>query len=253
MLNDFIEYDKMNDTESKLWWYRILHDQVITILKKKFDSKNISILDAACGTGGLMEVLTEAGFNHISGFDVSDYAASLARKKTGKEINVLNLKEADLVYDLHSFDVIICNDALYFIGEDQLPLVLKQLWSLLKKDGVFMINLPAFQCFKGMHDVSVGIQKRWTYRRFRCIAKDVFFDASLIKHFYWPFLLAPLILAARVLQRLQLKRKPDRKVVSDVQLPPSVINNIFYNITKCESCLPFSRWFGSSIFIAIYR
>ncbi|MDB5255818.1 MAG: hypothetical protein JWM14_513 [Chitinophagaceae bacterium] len=253
MLNDPAEYDKMNETESQLWWYQILHDQVLITLKKKFDSRDISILDAACGTGGLMKVLTEEGFNQVRGFDVSDYAASIARAKTGQEVKVLNLKETGLMYAPHSFDAIICNDALYFISEDQLPAVLKQLWSLLKKDGVLMINLPAFQFFRGMHDVSVDIKERWTYGKFKSIANGVFSDASSTKHVYWPFVLSPLILMVRVLQRLQLKLKPDTKVVSDVELPSLVLNRIFYNLTKWESYLPFSRWVGSSLFIVIYR
>ncbi|MDF2455636.1 MAG: Methyltransferase type 12 [Cytophagaceae bacterium] len=253
MLDSHEEYDKMNQTESQLWWYKNLHDQVLSTLQNKFRSKEISILDAACGTGGLMKRLMNDGFSNVQGFDVSPYAASLAQSKTGKEVNVLNLKEASAFYRPASFDAIICNDALYFIEDTQLPVLLAQLWNLLKPGGVLVINLPAFQMFSGMHDVSVAIKERWTYSKFNKIAKGAFPDALSATHTYWPFLLSPLILSARGWQRLRLKMKPGAEVVSDVELPPLALNKIFYNLTKWESCLPFPKWIGSSLFIVIHR
>ncbi len=253
MLDNHQEYDKMNHTESQLWWYRILHGHVMTALHRKFNSKGISILDAACGTGGLMKTLLNNGFPNVQGFDVSPYAASLAQAKTGKEVQVLNIKDAGSFYRQASFDAIICNDALYFIEDTELPGVLRQLAELVKPGGVIIINLPAFQVFSGMHDVSVAIKERWTYRKFEAIAKSAFNNTLSIQHTYWPFLLAPMILAARGWQKLKLKMKPQAEVVSDVELPPLALNKIFYNLTKWESFLPFPKWIGSSLFIVIHR
>lgn len=253
MLNNPEEYDKMTNTESELWWYKILHEQVFNTLQKKSKAKNIAILDAACGTGGLMKRLIQQGFSNLQGFDVSPYAVSIAKEKTGKEINVLDLKKVDTIYTPNSFDAIICNDALYFVEENELPVVLEKFGNLLKEDGILIINLPAFQLFRGMHDVSVAINERWTYNRFKRVIHHSSLKNARIQHTYWPFLLSPLILATRLLQRLQLKITPDTKVVSDVQLPPMVLNRIFYNLTKWEYYLPFSRWIGSSLFIVIHR
>jgi len=253
MLNNLEEYDKMTSTESELWWYKILHEQVLNALRATNKSKDSAILDAACGTGGLMKRLIEQGFSNIQGFDVSPYAVSIAQEKTSKEIKLVDLKKAHTIYVENSFDVIVCNDALYFIEESQLPTVLAQLWSLLKEDGVLIINLPAFNFFKGMHDVTVDIHERWTYTKFRKVVKGSSLEKLRTQHTYWPFFLSPLILVARLFQKVQLKLNPDRRVVSDVQLPPLVLNKIFYNLTKWESYLPFSRWVGSSLFIVIRR
>lgn len=253
MLDNREEYDKMNHTESELWWYKILHGQVLTVLQDTFTSKDISILDAACGTGGLMRALLNNGFHNVQGFDVSPYAVSLAQEKTGKEVQVLNLKESSNFYRSTSFDAIICNDALYFIEDSELPIVLEQLWNLLKPGGVLLINLPAFNMFRGMHDVSVAIKERWTYSKFKRIAKYAFPNSSSMKHTYWPFLLSPLILSARGWQRWRLKFYPNTDVVSDVELPPLALNNIFYKLTRWESYLPFPKWIGSSLFIIVHR
>ena len=253
MLNSQEEYDKMTNTESELWWYKILHKQVLNTLQKKSKSKNLTLLDAACGTGGLMKRLIHQGFSDVQGFDVSPYAVSIAQEKTDKEIKVLDLKKADTIYLRHSFDAIICNDALCFVEERELSTVLEKLWSLLKEDGILIINLPAFQLFSGMHDVSVAINERWTYNKFKRVIHHTSLAKAKMEHTYWHFLLSPLILATRLFQRLQLAINPDKKIVSDVQLPTLVLNKIFYNLTKWEFNLLFSRWIGSSLFIVIHR
>lgn len=253
MLSNQEEYQKMNSTESELWWYKVLHEKVLDVIRKRESSKDIAILDAACGTGGLMKSLIQQGFSNIQGFDISPYAVALAHRKTGKEILQLDLTEVNKSYASHTFDVVICNDALYFIDERELPKVLAALFSLLKENGVLMINLPAFQVFKGMHDVSVAIHKRWTFGKFCKIAAPAFSGRVEVQHAYWPFLLSPLILAVRLYQRLKLKLNPNIEVVSDVQLPSMVLNKIFYNLTKWESYLPFRKWIGSSLFIVIHR
>jgi len=52
MLDRKQEYERMADVEMDHWWYQTLHSQVLNILEAVFPTKNISILDAGCGTGG---------------------------------------------------------------------------------------------------------------------------------------------------------------------------------------------------------
>ncbi|MEO6686238.1 MAG: class I SAM-dependent methyltransferase, partial [Dyadobacter sp.] len=55
MINNRAEYQRMFEVEQKLWWYQILHEKVLYQIEKQFKkNKNITILDAACGTGGLL-------------------------------------------------------------------------------------------------------------------------------------------------------------------------------------------------------
>jgi SAM-dependent methyltransferase len=248
------EYEKMDLAEKELWWYRILHQQTIGVIQKKYLTKDVAILDAACGTGGLINSLQANGYLKIKGFDLSSDAVQRSLQKTKADIAQLSLQDAATYYAGQSFDVIICNDALIYLRQaDDLPRVISEWMNMLNKNGTLIINLPALNIFKGMHDISVGISERWTIGKFEKILLASSISYKKLEYSYWPFLLSPLILTARIIQRWKLKLSPGSPVSSDVAVPHRVLNHIFYKLTKWESYLPFKRKFGSSLFIVIHR
>lgn len=247
------EYEKMDLAESKLWWYKILHEQTLAVIQKNHKTKDIAILDAACGTGGLIDYLQCKGFQNINGFDLSEEAVLRSRHKTKVDIVQLKLQAAHLHYAAQSFDVVVCHDALYFVADDEFPKTLHNLWSLLKPGGQLILNLPAGNLFKGMHDRTVGIQERWSFSRFEKMLRLSGINYRSIDRRMWPFLLSPLILMIRLLQRFRLMIFSKTVIKSDVGLPPLVLNRLFYKLTNFETLLPFKRKFGSSIFLVIHR
>ena len=74
MLGNKDEYDRMAEAEGKHWWYRSLHERVLRTIQKQFASRDIDILDAGCGTGGLLSYLRDNGFTNLQGFDISEFA-----------------------------------------------------------------------------------------------------------------------------------------------------------------------------------
>ena len=66
------EYEKMFRLEGQLWWYRILHERVESVLRQHFgDKRDIQLLDAGCGTGGLLSFLRQRNYNNLRGIDGS--------------------------------------------------------------------------------------------------------------------------------------------------------------------------------------
>ena len=57
MLNKKEEYKKMSIVEQSHWWYKILHKLVLDTLIQHLPSKDSIILDAGCGSGGLINYL----------------------------------------------------------------------------------------------------------------------------------------------------------------------------------------------------
>ncbi len=51
------EYRRMADVEDRMWWYRGLHDVVLAALDRWGPRPLPSLLDAGCGTGGLLRRL----------------------------------------------------------------------------------------------------------------------------------------------------------------------------------------------------
>jgi len=247
------EYEKMDLAEKELWWYKILHEQTYAAIQKKHQKKDLAILDAGCGTGGLICYLQSKGFTHVKGFDISVDAVDRSRRKTAGDIEQLSIQEASGYYSACSFDVVICNDALYFISDKEFPKALNSLLNLLKKDGQLIINLPAGNWYRGMHDRTVGIQERWSLSKFKQMLNVSGATYDHYESWNWPFLLSPFIGITRFIQRLKLRLFPSDEMASDVTLPPLALNHIFYKLTKWENQLPFKRKTGSSIFIIIHR
>ena len=241
----------MADVENKLWWYQCLHTRTLKWINKLSISKNSLIIDAGCGTGGFMLKLKEAGYTHISGFDISDDALIYC-KNLNLDINKGSLLDIENLYPKNIAKCIICHDVLYFLNTEEQQAFLAKAFSVLKSDGYLILNLPAFRAFSGIHDKAVGIGTRFTKKS---IQYQISVNPNLLLTSLdcWPFFLSPLIFFTRTFQRLKLKLKPDTEIVSDVEIPSNLINKTLKIITNLEFNLPFRKPFGSSIFVVLKK
>jgi len=51
------EYEKMAEVEDRMWWYKALHRNLLGLIERFLDAPAARLLDAGCGTGGLLRVL----------------------------------------------------------------------------------------------------------------------------------------------------------------------------------------------------
>ena len=246
MLGNQYEYDVMSMAEEGHWWYRTLHRQVIRQVKANFGA-DCRILDAGCGTGGLLLKLKEQGFENAEGFDLDPYAVELAKNKGVRAVQG-SLQEIDTLYE-KSYDCIISCDVLCCISEAEQKMVLSKMLKLLKKDGKIIINFPALEIFRGTHDICVGIKKRTSKKHFQSMLCQ---NLSLAKANYWPFLLSPIILFVRSLQRRKLKHCLEPNFTSDIQTLGWITGHILNGICFVDSLLPFKP-LGSSLFVVIQK
>lgn len=242
------EFRMMYEAEEKLWWYRILHEKILTEIQHSFGKKKeISILDIGCGTGGLLTFLRKNNYSNTQGIDYSDYSIHFSKSRN---LNVQKMSIDDLNTNFHpqQFDVIICNDVFYCLEKPQIINVLHNISNLLKPNGIFLSNNNAFDIFYGTHDIAVGGKWRFTLQDFQA-----FTSKSALKiqyHSYWTWVLSPLVLAIRVSQQIQLKLGliDTQKLVSDVSVPSHWLNEFFYKVVKNEEKVLRQGFFGSSLF-----
>lgn len=251
MLDRALEYQKMAESEQILWWYQALHDLTLNTLEKQYSqNRDIAIVDAGCGTGGMLMHLKQKGYTNISGFDLSEDAVQWCQNR-GLSVHKNDLLAISTKYAPNSVDVIISNDTLCYLDTNQREEFIRNCHLILRPGGLLVLNLPALNAFGGIHDVAVGIKKRFSRKS---IADTVNLnDFQFINQLYWPFLLSPIIFLARSIQRLQMRVNTDFEVKSDVNLPNRWLNAILLFITRIENHFIPIKPFGSSLFVVLNK
>jgi SAM-dependent methyltransferase len=245
------EYSKMARVENTLWWYRALHHLTLGSLKEHFGNrKDLTLVDAGCGTGGLLSYLKQHGYTEVSGFDLSPEAVDICKSLS------LNVFREDLQNVSHRFgteqaDVIVSHDNFYFLSPVQRRAVTDDFYKILRPGGIVIMNLPALKVFAGIHDLSVGV----VYRFSRSDIGNIFDEKKFVRRkvLYWPFLLSPVIFLERLIQKARIALQKAPEIKSDTEVPASWLNNLLFNLTKQENVwLPYKPW-GSSLFLVMKK
>ena len=253
MIGRFDEYEKMFRLEGQLWWYRVLHERVGMAMEHRFGNRrDIQILDAGCGTGGLLAFLHKLGYTNLRGIDGSTDAVAFCQER-GLPVSLVNLNDMAQLEPAAQYDVIVCNDVFCYFNDPDLTRLLIALADRLKPDGILITNNNAFGVFWGQHDLAIGSVRRFVradFERLMPVSGLLIQNAT-----YWSFFLSPLILGMRQWQSWQLRfgwRKPD-EAQSDVYLPGNWLNETLYRIVHLEQKLLPRTPFGSSLFIVSYK
>jgi 2-polyprenyl-3-methyl-5-hydroxy-6-metoxy-1,4-benzoquinol methylase len=239
------EYQMMFDAEDNHWWYRALQHKCLIAMREQRVLKEASILDAGCGTGGMLGFLKNRGYRNLQGFDISEKAIEYCkvRQLDCIKAGIFELKNA---FIKGYFEVIICADVLYFFEDKRKPL--EVLRGLMKSNGIIIINMPALSLFSGSHDAAVGIRKRITKRE---LIRDVENSGfKVLKASYWPFVLSPAVYVVRKYRTLKSRGNSPRSAKSDLEFSPGIVNSLLYYICNLESnLLSGVPTIGSSVFL----
>jgi len=211
----------MAELEDKHWWFVGRRQIIQSTLNGLGLPKQANILDAGCGTGGNMQLLSH--FGTVKAMEMDDNAREHANRRKLGEVLAGHLPDA-IPYPANSFDLIVLLDVLEHIEDDRASL--KALKKCLLADGRILLTVPAFQMLWGPHDELHHHKRRYTAKQLRQTAKSVGLEIEYISYFNtWLF---PLIAAARLFQR---NKKIDN---ADLSLPPRLINACLSHLFSSE-------------------
>ena len=232
------EYDLMDAAEDRMWWYRALHTRLLAELADVHGD----VLDAGCGTGGLLARLrlTRPDLRLI-GLDWAEPACRRAGVKSGVQIvrgsgNALPFVDA-------CFDAVIAADLLCHQAVDP-GRALSELNRVLRPGGRLVVNMPAYAWLLSAHDRQVHNVRRQTAGQLAAMLREAGFRR--VRTRYWNGLLLPLM----VVQRKLLARDA---ASSDVAAFQPWLNVTLHAMTEIERRLPFAVPAGGSVLATAER
>lgn len=246
------EYLRMAKVEADMWWYTSLHADLLDMLGAHFgDGRSLRILDAGCGTGGFLRYLQARGYTNCTGLDISPIAVDFCRQQ-GFDVLQGSIADQVALARAGKVDVIVAMDVICSLPDEQQRVdFFRAASQLLNDGGLLIVQTPAFRCLGGIHDLAVGVNKRYTKREMRGLLQLAGIDACRLR--YRMLLLAPLVFLARTLQRLKLRFLSKVSIESDVKMPPAMLNTLLFHLQRLEDrWLPF-RPFGTSLQILVKK
>ena len=233
------EYYRIERMEMTHFWYLGMRRLTFSLLAKHVRAP-AKILDAGCGTGGLANDC--AHFGYVAAIDINPTAIKFARKK-----NISSVKKASvccLPFKSNFFDAVLCLDVLYHrdVPDDQEAE--RELYRVLKRGGVLILRVPAFEFLRGSHDIVVYTKKRYKASEIEKLVAGAGFH--IIKLTYANMILSIPLFFKRFYERMfATKHKPH----SDSALLPPLINKTFEGILLFEKkILEYANFpFGSSV------
>jgi ubiquinone/menaquinone biosynthesis C-methylase UbiE len=217
------EYDRMDAVEDRMWWYRAAHANMLDALLGSSPPPGSSLLDAGCGTGGLLRrVVAVAPERRPVGVDIFEPAAATARNKSGCAVAVASAN--CLPFRDASFGTIFSVDVICHRNVDPAR-ALGEARRCLMEGGSLIINVPAYQWMASFHDREVHNARRFDRAGLTRLLAGAGF--SRFRTTYWNSILFPLMVLHRKLPAREASR-------SDVGEFSPLANRVFGGIMAAE-------------------
>ena len=237
------EYLKLAEVEDRMWYFRSLHAHVERELAKAGVASDAAMLDAGCGTGGMiLRLRAHEPRRQWSGIDFMPLACELARKRCGADIREASITA--LPFGDASFDAVISADVICQVTDADVAV--KEFFRVLRPGGVVVINVPAYMWMWSYHDDSCQTKHRYTRPEVEALMSAAGFGERWSTH--WNALAFPLIWTKRKLLRTA-------KDTSDMKDYPAPVDAMFRAMTAIEHAWlrAGGRWAWGTSVLAVAR
>jgi len=196
-------FQKMLKLESSHWWF-VARRKIIQRAINNLDlPRNIRILDAGCGNGDNLSLLST--FGDLVAFEKNEYALKTAKSKKIGEIYKAELPDKLPNTVKTNFDLIVLLDVLEHIDDDSKSLTTVR--KLMNNKGIILITVPAFQWLWSEHDVIHHHKRRYSKSELREKLDSSGFRIKYIS--YFNTLLFPFALVERIGQKIFSPSNPE--------------------------------------------
>ena len=215
-------YERLFAQEDTHWWFRGRREIIRCTLEGLAGNKTDSrVLEAGCGTGGNLAVLS--GFGDLHAFEYDDEAREKAAQRIGKEVPFGALPDR-IPYQGIRYDLIGLFDVLEHVEDEVASLA--ALGDRLRGEGRLVVTVPALPWMWSRHDETHHHFRRYTRRSLEAAARS----AGLVveRSFYFNSFLLPVAMGCRAAKGLLGRDSPDDT------LPSPWLNRALYAVFAAE-------------------
>jgi len=222
------------ELEESFWWFAGMREITAALLDPVCPTtRERSILDAGCGTGGMMSWLKRyAGSGRVAGVDLSSTAVGFCRQ--GGHTTVAQASVTDLPFADSSFDLVTSFDVLVQLpGETSADRAIDEIQRVLRPGGIAFVRVAAYEWMRSSHDTALHTQHRFLLDELVGKMKRAGFDVLRSTH------ANALLMPLAVFRRLVLKRIGVASG-SDVKPLPSALG--WLNLALTATLRTEARW-----------
>lgn len=217
-------YQRLDQIEGEHWWFcarrRILKSVIARFAPCR---TGLRLLEAGCGTGGNLRMLSE--FGSLAAFELDDEARRIARRKLPIDVKSGRLPDG-IPFAPGSFDVVVAFDVIEHVERDVESLA--KLREQLAPGGRLMMTVPALPWLWSQHDVTHHHFRRYTRGQLAAMLRRAGLEPVRIS--YFNTLLFPAIAGVRL-----FKKAFGLKEEGDDSMPSNLVNGILKRIFGFES------------------
>lgn len=220
------EYQRLYELEDQLWWFVGMREISLNLLDRFLpEPRPLAILDAGCGTGGMLPHL--ASYGEVWGVDLSPEALRFAGLRAPQHLARASL--LGLPFPSQTFDLVTSFDVIYHRAVPDDELALTEIARVLRPRGTLLIRVPAHDRLRSSHDEAVHTRQRYGRGELRAKLAGAGLDTTYMT--YANCLLFPVV----VLKRLLGNKLRGHQRESDVQQLAAPVNRTLTSLIRFEA------------------
>jgi SAM-dependent methyltransferase len=207
-------FREFRELEAAHWWFQARRQILLAILQRHLPLGS-SLLDVGCGTGFFL--MEAQRLYDVWGLDPSPIALGMCRERGLDQVLSGAADDMSSVAE-REFDAVTFLDVIEHVDDD--VGALRNAHALLRRDGLAIVTVPAYQFLWSAHDVVNQHRRRYRRSALRKLFSDNGFEVVQASYFNsWLF---PLALVERLGRRM-LKRSDE----AHLTLPSPRVNRAF--------------------------